>query len=303
MSLPLIIHHPIYRSAPAARRGATGNKYAALWRRLTAADMLGRVVAQPEPAPVWWLKLVHDADYVDAVLADELPEKMRRRIGLQLNPHFIERVRFSTAGTVLAGEQALQHGLALHSAGGSHHARGDSGAGYCVFNDVAVAARVLQARGLAQIFLVVDLDVHQGDGTAEIFRGDASVFTLSMHCEKNFPARKEISDLDLPLPKGTGDESYLRALEAHLGPLIDRLRPDLVFYNAGVDPHINDRLGHLNLSDNGLARRDAMVITACRERAVPLAAVLGGGYGEDPDEVAARHMLLFQSAVIAGAAD
>jgi acetoin utilization deacetylase AcuC-like enzyme len=198
----------------------------------------------------------------------------------------------AAAGTVLAARLALRHGLACNTAGGSHHAFAGFGSGFCVFNDVAVAARLLLAEGSVGRVLVVDLDVHQGDGTAAIFAADPSVVTFSMHCRTNFPARKQQSDLDVALEPGIGDEEYLAALDAVLGPLLDRVRPDLVFYNAGVDPHVDDQLGRLALSDAGLAARERRVLDACLGRGLPLACVLGGGYAPTVDLVAARHAIL-----------
>ena len=202
----------------------------------------------------------------------------------------------SVSGTVMTAHLALQHGIACNTAGGSHHAGAAHGAGYCLFNDVAIAARVLQASGLAMNMLVVDLDVHQGDGTAEIFRGDGAVFTFSMHCGDNFPVRKQSSDVDIGLPSGTGDRDYLDILSAQLSHLLANLSPDLVFYNAGVDPHHADDLGKLALTDEGLARRDSMVIAACARRNLPVACVVGGGYDRNAALLAQRHALLYRAA-------
>lgn len=219
-----------------------------------------------------------------------------RRIGLPLSPQLAVRSQAAVGGTVLTARLALQRGIAANSAGGSHHAGIGHGAGYCVFNDVAVAARVLQAMGLAMNMLVIDLDVHQGDGTAEIFRGDGAVFTFSMHCQDNFPVRKQPGDRDIGLPVGLGDDGYLEILSEQMADLLGGPVPDLVFYNAGVDPHAGDRLGKLSLSDDGLARRDALVIGACADRGIPIACVLGGGYDHDAMVLAQRHALLYGAA-------
>ncbi len=199
------------------------------------------------------------------------------------------------AGTVLAARLALEHGLACNTAGGSHHAFAGAGTGFCVFNDVAVAARLLLAEGLIGRALVVDLDVHQGDGTAAMLADEPRAFTFSVHCRTNFPARKQQSDLDLALDAGVGDADYLTALDRLLPALLDRVAPDLVFYNAGVDPHVDDRLGRLSLSDGGLAERERLVLAACRSRGVPVACVVGGGYADDLDLLARRHALLHQA--------
>jgi acetoin utilization deacetylase AcuC-like enzyme len=206
------------------------------------------------------------------------------------------RARAATGGTLLTARLALEHGIACNTAGGSHHASAESGAGFCVFNDVAVAARRLLAEGAIGKALVVDLDVHQGDGTAKIFEGDASVFTFSMHAEKNFPARKAASDLDIDLGDGTGDEAYLEKLAKILPALIDRVAPDLVFFNAGVDPHADDKLGRLSLTNDGIGRREAYVLGLCLARDIPVAGVIGGGYDPDMDRLADRHAILHRTA-------
>lgn len=296
MMLP-IVHHPAYvASLPDGHRFPM-DKFGRLIEVLRADGLAANGNCHtPEPAPRWWLELAHDAEYVGDILDLTASAETMRRIGLPLSPALVARSRLAVAGTVLAAELALEHGLACNTAGGSHHAQSGTGAGFCVFNDVAVAARVMQARGRALQMLVIDLDVHQGDGTAEIFRGDAAVFTFSMHGRKNYPVRKQTSDLDVPLPDGMGDDAYLATLRESLDLVWSRVRPDLVFYNAGVDPHAGDRLGKLALSDAGLFARDRMVIDDCRMRGLPLAGVIGGGYGPDIDAIARRHALLYQAA-------
>ncbi len=199
----------------------------------------------PEPAPASWLKLAHAADYVDQVLACEVPAKIEREIGFPVGPRVSLRAQLATGGTVLAARLALRHGIACNTAGGSHHARRAQGAGFCTFNDVAVAALVLLAEGAARNILIVDLDVHQGDGTADILRDEPRAFTFSMHGERNYPVRKIASDLDIALPDGTGDAAYLDRLGGILPELSARARWDIVFYNAGVDVHAQDRLGQV----------------------------------------------------------
>ena len=250
----------------------------------------------PEPVDVETLLLVHTEDYVRGVIEQSLPADIVRRIGMPNSESVALRARAATGGTLLTARLALEHGLACNTAGGSHHAAAESGAGFCVFNDVAVAARRLLAEGAISKALVVDLDVHQGDGTARIFEGDPSVFTFSMHAEKNFPARKAVSDLDIDLADGTGDEAYLATLAEILPALLEREAPDLVFFNAGVDPHADDKLGRVSLSDDGLARREAFVLGCCLERRIPVAGVIGGGYDADIDRLAHRHALLHRAA-------
>lgn len=250
----------------------------------------------PALAPRNWLRLAHDAAYVDQVLNQQVPPAVAREIGFPMSEGIAMRARAATGGTVLTAMLALEHGIACNTAGGSHHARRAHGAGFCVFNDVAVAVRVLQADHLVNRVLIVDLDVHQGDGTADIFTGDDSVFTFSMHAARNYPVRKIPSSLDLALPDGTGDEAYMDCLVAMLPRLMEEFRPDLVFYNAGVDPHRDDRLGLLQLSEEGLAARDMFVIETVRGHGVPLAGVIGGGYAQDIDMLARRHAILHRTA-------
>jgi len=206
------------------------------------------------------------------------------------------RSRCAVAGTALAARLALEHGAACNTAGGSHHAARDGGAGFCVFNDVAVAARLMQEEGLARRILVIDLDVHQGDGTARIFENDPSVFTLSVHCEQNWPRRKAVSDMDVGVERGTGDASYLKIARTAVVDALEASRPDLVFFNAGVDPHKEDRLGLLDLTDAGLQQREAMVFDEVLRRGVPIVGVLGGGYSRDLDALATRHAYLHEAA-------
>lgn len=243
----------------------------------------------PEPMPREWLEAVHCPAYVDEVLRAEVPREKERRIGFPVTQQIANRVRHTNGGTWLAAKLAMRHGYAANSAAGSHHALHETGAGYCVFNDLAVASNRLIAQGDARRILVVDCDVHQGDGTASLTAGREDIFTFSMHAEKNFPVRKARSSLDLHLPDGTDDEGYLEALADHLPDVLDRFAPDLVLYQAGVDPHRDDRLGRLALSDAGLEARDRYVVREARQRGMPIASALGGGYGDNQREVAARH--------------
>nr|WP_298897888.1 histone deacetylase [uncultured Altererythrobacter sp.] len=243
----------------------------------------------PEPMPREWLDAVHCPTYVDQVFRAEVPREKERRIGFPVTPQIASRVRHTNGGTWLAAKLAMQHGYAANSAAGSHHALHDTGAGYCVFNDLAVASNRLIAEGDASRILIVDLDVHQGDGTASLLAGRENVFTFSMHAEKNFPVRKACSSLDVGLPDGVDDDGYMEALERHLPNLLADFAPDLVLYQAGVDPHAHDRLGRLALSDAGLETRDRFVVRQSRQRGLPIASALGGGYGDVQSEVAARH--------------
>jgi acetoin utilization deacetylase AcuC-like enzyme len=232
------------------------------------------------------LALAHTPDYVDAVLRGTLSTAQQREIGFPWSPSMAERSRRSVGASIAAARAALVEGVAANMAGGTHHAQADKGSGYCVFNDVAVAARLMQAewarshRSLLRV-LVIDLDVHQGNGTAAIFRDDDTVFTFSMHGARNFPFRKEPSDLDVDLPDGCGDAEYLAALDTALAEVWRRCQPGLVFYLAGADPHEGDRLGRLRLTYEGLAERDRRVLAALAERRIPVALSMAGGYGHD----------------------
>jgi acetoin utilization deacetylase AcuC-like enzyme len=232
------------------------------------------------------LAMVHDPAYVASLKDGTIDPAMLRAIGFPWSEAMVERSRRSVGATIAAARRAMCEGVAANLAGGTHHAYANRGSGFCVFNDVAVAARLMQAewgrhasRQRPMRVAVVDLDVHQGNGTARIFADDDTVFTLSLHGEKNFPFAKEVSDLDVALPDGCGDADYLRALDGALRQLFARFSPDLVFYLAGADPHSGDRLGRLALSFEGLKARDRRTFEACFARRVPLAVVMGGGYG------------------------
>ena len=293
-----IVHHPAYAADMPEGHRFPMNKYAGLARALTGQGLVRpEGFVRPEPVTVDQASLAHDRAYVEAVLRGDLPPEAVRRIGLPLAPSVVARAFAAAGGTLTAARLALAEGLAGNAAGGSHHAARGHGAGFCILNDVAIAAAVLLAEGAARRVLVVDLDVHQGDGTAMIFAEDPRVFTFSMHAEKNFPARKAVSRRDVGLADGTGDATYLAVLEEVLPEVIAESRPDLAFYNAGVDPHQDDLLGRLALSDEGVLRRDRTVIRLIRDQNIPLALVTGGGYGDDADAVACRHALVFRAAV------
>ena len=243
----------------------------------------------PDPCPREWLEAVHCPDYVQQVFTQTVPREKERRIGFPVTAHIASRVAHTNGGTWLAAHLAKSYGYAANSAAGSHHALHETGAGYCVFNDLAVASNRLIAGGDAARILIVDLDVHQGDGTASLMAGREDVFTFSIHAEKNFPVRKARSSRDIALPDGMDDEGYMEQLSRHLPQVMDEFAPDLVLYQAGVDPHIADNLGRLALSDEGLIARDQYVVGQVRQRGIPIASALGGGYGDDQREVGERH--------------
>jgi acetoin utilization deacetylase AcuC-like enzyme len=262
-----------------------------LLREALAAELPGLRLLEAPAATDGELALAHEPGYVQAVVSGALDAAQQREIGFPWSDAMVERSRRSVGATIAAARAALEEGVAANLAGGTHHARADRGSGYCVFNDIAVAARLMQAewrrtrRDLLRV-AVIDLDVHQGNGTATIFRDDPTVFTLSLHGAKNFPFRKEASDLDVELPDDCNDDAYLAALDRALGSLWDRhgqALPGLVFYLAGADPHESDRLGRLKLSTAGLAERDRRVFSACAARGIAVALAMGGGYG-DPIE-------------------
>ena len=253
-------------------------------------------VVQPLPVPRRWLELVHQRTYHQAFARGDLSPSEQRRIGLPATAPLVQRTWLAVGGTVLTARLALRHGLACHLAGGTHHAFPSHGSGFCIFNDCAVAARVLLEEGALQQLMVIDLDVHQGDATAAIFADDPRVFTLSAHCASNFPLHKQCSDVDLPLADGLGDDDYLVAVGDRIPALLDQVKPQLVLYNAGVDPHRSDRLGRLNLSSTGLLQRDRLVLDACLRRNIPVATVIGGGYDELTPLVQ-RHSLVFRAAL------
>jgi acetoin utilization deacetylase AcuC-like enzyme len=272
-------------------------KFGRIYETLLAEQSVTPAQTQhPEIIPRAWIERVHTPEYVAAYIEGTLDLKAQRRIGLPWSPALVTRTWTAVSGTLLTAQLALEHGLACNTAGGTHHAFPDYGSGFCIFNDLAITARAVQQLGLAQKILIVDLDVHQGDGTAVIFQGDPTVFTFSIHCQINFPFKKQQSDLDVGLEEGVGDEGYLRVLAAHLPGLLVDFRPDLVLYDAGVDPHRDDRLGKLCLTDAGLYRRDYYVLETCLAGGYPVATVVGGGYSKDINVLARRHALLHRAA-------
>lgn len=242
---------------------------------------------QPIEAPV--ILLTHEAEYWEKLQSQTLSAKEIRAIGFPMTPRLVDRGRYIAAGTVACALYARQYGVALNIAGGTHHAFSYKGEGFCVFNDIAIAANYLLNKGLVQKILVVDLDVHQGNGTAQIFSEEPRVFTFSMHGEKNYPVRKERSDLDIGLPDGTEDAPYLRILRNTLPQLIDAVQPDLVFYLSGVDVLATDKLGRLSLSMAGCKERDRVVLETCKRNGIPVAVSMGGGYSQRLAQVIEAH--------------
>ena len=241
------------------------------------------------------LEEIHSRRYHETFSRDQLTRPEQRRIGLPATSALVQRTWLAVGGTLLTARLALRYGLANHLAGGTHHAHPDFGSGFCIFNDCAVAARVLLRRREVEKILIVDLDVHQGDGSAACFQTDERVTTFSVHAASNFPLRKVNSDIDIPLPDGTEDGDYLAAIGDQLPNVLDEVKPQLVLFNAGVDPHRDDRLGRLHLSDDGLLMRDRLVLDACLRRKIPVATVIGGGY-DNLEPLVRRHAIVFRAA-------
>ncbi len=296
MDFPIIYHNNYVAPLPPGHRFPMA-KFQLLYQMLLADRVAVRSQFHtPELPELKLIELVHDPDYVQAYYHGTLNPKAQRRIGLPWSPALANRTCIAVGGTILTAKLALTHGLACNTAGGTHHAFPSFGSGFCIFNDLAIAASTLLEMGLVRKVLIVDLDVHQGDGTAVIFQDDPRVFTFSMHCEVNFPGTKQKSDLDVPLPVGMEDDEYLQTLAKYLPDLLANVKPDLVLYDAGVDPHQGDKLGKLALTDTGLFRREMQVLSTCLAGRYPIACVIGGGYCDDLNGLVYRHSLLHRAA-------
>ncbi|MGQ4808248.1 Acetoin utilization protein AcuC [Candidatus Entotheonellaceae bacterium PAL068K] len=285
-----VTYHPDYVIDIGVGHRFPMQKYGLVYERLVQEGTLGQGrIVQPPPVAVNDLFLVHSRDYVERFLAGHMSPKELRRLGFSWSPQLVRRACLAVQGTIIASQLALQHGLAANLAGGSHHAFADHGEGFSVFNDMAIAIRVLQRDQGVQRAAIIDCDVHQGNGTATIFAADPSVFTCSLHGEKNYPFCKASSDLDVPLPDHTDDTAYLRALQTHLPTVLSHFRPDMVWYLAGVDPYVGDTLGRLALSLPGLQQRDTYVIATCCRAGVPVVITLGGGYAAEVNHMVEAH--------------
>ncbi len=296
MTAPALVYHPCYSalSLPVRHRYPIG-KYQALYQALLAAGLPERVFHRPSAIAPAELACIHHSSYIDSICQGTILPQAMRRIGFPWSAQLVTRSLISVAGTRLCAELALSQGMALHLSGGYHHARAGEGAGFCVFNDLAFAAKSMLAKGLSKI-LIFDLDVHQGDGTAGIFATEPAIVTASIHCEKNFPARKICSDWDIGLARQCSDSEYLEAVSQSLETLLNWHQPELVLYDAGVDIHRNDELGLLDISTDALYQRDLLVLSACRSRNIPVAAVIGGGYQRDIAALTQLHWQLFKAA-------
>jgi acetoin utilization deacetylase AcuC-like enzyme len=266
------------------------SKYALLRHRVEAAGLVppDNLIEAPAASDEE-ITRAHTAGYLRRVKHGELTEKELRRIGFPWSPQMVERSRRSSGATIAAARAALCDGMAVNLAGGTHHAFADRGEGYCVFNDAAIAARTMQAEGLARRVVIIDCDVHQGNGTAKIFENDPSVFTFSIHGAKNFPFHKETSDLDVALIDDADDATYLAALREALPVVLDRAEADLAIYLAGADPYFDDSFGRMKLTKPGLLERDRFVLESCRALNLPVAIAMAGGYAKNPEDVADIH--------------
>lgn len=299
MPLPLVFHDDYSPPLPPGHRFPM-EKFRLLRDHLVNSGMTtDAAILRPELCTTDILALAHDRAYVERYCTGGMNRDELRHLGLPWSPQLAQRTLRAVGGSLLAADLALQHGLACHLAGGTHHAHRDHASGFCIFNDLAVMALSLLESGRVGRVLIFDCDVHQGDGTARILEQVSDAVTVSLHCEKNFPTRKARSDWDIGLAAGMGDSEYLKVVNDTLNYLLPLYQPDLVLYDAGVDVHRDDALGLLNLSDEGLALRDGAVIDHCLGRDIPVVGVIGGGYDKDRALLARRHAQLHFSAAAA----
>ena len=290
-----IIYHPSYDITLPENHRFPGTKYSALITELEATGLLENCLKYvPKPATAEYLSIAHDQAYIRAIETGNLSKQQQTKLGLPWSKILLRRSFLVPNGTLLAAQLALQTGVACHAAGGTHHAHWGFGAGFCVFNDLAYAARAMIAMKMAKRILILDCDVHQGDGTASILSNDRSIFTISIHCTENYPQKKAKSKLDFSIPRDSGDAEYLATLAQCLNE-IDRINfaPDLVLYDAAVDVHNNDKLGLLKMTSDGIYQRDQVVLSHFKDQQIPIATTIGGGYGETHKEVAQRHSIIF----------
>lgn len=269
----------------------------AVLEKLGSEDWGGKIeFFQPTPLSTDEIKRVHSEEYVDLLVTGAMPAAKMRRIGFPWSEALITRTLTSTAGTVLTAEKALEHGIAIHLSGGYHHAHKDFGSGFCLFNDLAIAAKHMLDHEYVDKVMIIDSDVHHGDGTATLCKDEGDIITLSFHCDKNFPARKPDSDLDVPFRRDTDDETFLMTFKEVVQMAINLHRPDMVIYDAGVDIHTDDELGYFNVSTEGIFERDRFLMQLMKDRGIPVAAVVGGGYRSEHADLVPIHMQLLNAA-------
>lgn len=292
-----LVFHPIYSQLDLpVRHRFPIQKYQGIKDALLRENVAIECFHQPKALSIEALSRIYDPAYIKQLCSGELGPKAMRRIGFPWSKQLVERTLTAAGGTVLTSTLALEHGKALNLTGGYHHAFGNFGSGFCMVNDLYLAAlNMLQSPTIDKV-LVFDCDVHQGDGTAKLAANNRAVYTVSIHGEKNFPHRKQVSDLDFGLAKGTGDDEYLATVEQAWQMAMVYFQPDAVIYDAGVDVHIDDDLGHLNITTEGVLARDQFVFAECKNRGLPITAVIGGGYQRDIDALVNVHMQLFKAA-------
>ena len=290
------ITHPQYDIPLPKNHRFTSSKFSDLYKELKSRDFYkNAVILRPNIASVNDLEMVHDREYILKIKDGSLSEKENRRLGFKWSEILSNRSFLAVNGTLLTCKEALRNKIACHLAGGTHHAHKSFGSGYCVFNDIAYSSRKLIKENYVKKILIIDLDVHQGDGTAAILSKDKEIFTCSIHCKNNFPFRKSKSDLDVELDNGLNDHQYLDILKQTLKKCMDNINPDILIYDAGVDVHKNDKLGNLNLTSKGILERDKMVLSFFKNKFIPIATVIGGGYSDNNIELAKRHSIIFQA--------
>ncbi|HBC3960033.1 histone deacetylase [Vibrio parahaemolyticus] len=295
--LPLI-YHPIYSKLELP----VGHRYPIMKYQYLYEEVRRGVQAEwgqffePQALSIEAIKRVHDAEYVDLLAQGNMPAAKMRRIGFPWSEALITRTLTSAAGTLLTAEKALEHGIALHLSGGYHHAHKDFGSGFCLFNDLVIAAKHMLDNERVDKILIIDSDVHHGDGTATLCQEEPDIVTLSFHCDKNFPARKPQSDLDVPLAKGTDDETFLMTFKEVVEMALNLHRPDMVIYDAGVDIHQDDELGYFDVSTQAIFERDRFLFQLMKNRGIPVAAVVGGGYRTNHADLVPIHMQLIKAA-------
>lgn len=295
--LPLIYHASYSKLALPATHQFPGSKYQHLYEYLIEQGIaLSSQFLAPEKVTQKYLTQLHEPSYVASFIDGSIDSKALRRIGFPWSEALVERTLYSVAGTALTCEQAIEHGCALHLSGGYHHAHHEYGSGYCIFNDLALAAIHSLQNDNIETVLIFDCDVHQGDGTATIVQSNSNIITCSLHCQENFPSRKQRSDYDIEIARGTEDKQYLETVTQTLAYLIRLHQPDLIIYDAGVDIHQDDRLGYLQISDQGLLERDKLILQQAKSANIPIACVIGGGYSKDIAKLTQRHSQLFIAA-------
>lgn len=296
--LPPMVHHPDYSFPFPPEHRFPMAKFGLLADYLREQGLLTPDnTYRPGRCRDQWLRQTHSPDYLDRFINDLLSRDERRQMNLPWSEGLVKRTLLAPSGTVLAAQLALHQGLACHLAGGTHHAHYDHASGFCILNDLAIAAHVLLKQSGVRRVLIFDCDVHQGDGTAALLENDPNAFTCSIHCENNFPFTKQTSDLDVGLPNDMEDDDYLDVVDSTLNRVLNRFAPDLVLYDAGVDVFAGDPLGRLNITEAGIRNRDKHVLSTLLRRGIPVATVIGGGYDDDRQALARRHAIVVEAAI------